>query len=42
MADSKDEILPLEEVAVFLKTEKHTVCRLAQQGAIPAFTLGGT
>lgn len=42
MADSKDEILTLEEVAIFLKAGKRTVYRLAQQGCIPAFKLGGT
>jgi excisionase family DNA binding protein len=36
------EILTLEEVAAYLKAGKRTVYRLAQQGAIPAFKLGGT
>lgn len=41
MADPKDEILTLEEVAAYLKAGKSTVYRLAQQGAIPAFKLEG-
>jgi len=42
MTDSEDEILTLEEVATYLKAGKRTVYRLAQQGAIPAFKLGGS
>lgn len=42
MTDPKDEILTLEEVAIYLKAGKRTVYRLAQQGGIPAFKLGGT
>lgn len=42
MAGSKGEILTLDEVAVFLKAGKRTVYRLAQNGEIPAFKLGGT
>jgi len=42
MVDHKDEILTLEEVAAYLKAGKRTVYRLAQQGDIPAFKLGGT
>lgn len=42
MADPKDEILTLEEVAVYLKAGKRTVYRLAKQGDIPSFKLGGT
>lgn len=42
MADPRDEILTLQEVAVYLKAGKRTVYRLAQQGDIPAFKLGGT
>lgn len=42
MLDPKDEILTLEEVAAYLKAGKRTVYRLAQQGDIPAFKLGGT
>jgi excisionase family DNA binding protein len=36
------EIFTLDEVAVFLKAGKRTVYRLAQNGQIPAFKLGGT
>ena len=42
MADVEGEILTLDEVAVYLKAGKRTVYRLAQQGDIPAFKLGGT
>ena len=42
MADSEGEIFTLEEVAAYLKAGKRTVYRLAQQGAIPAFKLGGS
>lgn len=42
MARPQDEILTLEEVAVYLKAGKRTVYRLVQQGDIPAFKLGGT
>ncbi len=42
MADVEDEILTLDEVAAYLKAGKRTVYRLAQQGDIPAFKLGGT
>lgn len=42
MADLTGDILTLEEVAAYLKAGKRTVYRLAQQGAIPAFKLGGT
>ena len=42
MADPTGDILTLEEVAAYLKAGKRTVYRLAQQGAIPAFKLGGT
>lgn len=41
MADSEGEILTLEEVAAYLKAGKRTVYRLAQEGKIPAFKLGG-
>jgi excisionase family DNA binding protein len=37
-----DEILTLDEVATYLKAGKKTVYRLAQQGQIPGFKLGGT
>lgn len=42
MTDAEGEILTLEEVAAYLKAGKRTVYRLAQQGDIPAFKLGGT
>ena len=37
-----DEILTLDEVAIFLKVGKRTVYRLAAAGEIPAFKLGGS
>lgn len=42
MADPEGEILTLEEVAAYLKAGKRTVYRLAQNGKIPAFKLGGS
>lgn len=42
MPTTDDEILTLEEVAVFLKAGKRTVYRLAASGEIPEFKLGGT
>ena len=42
MNQPDDEILTLDEVAVYLKAGKKTVYRLAQQGGIPGFKLGGT
>lgn len=42
MSDQADEILTVEEVATFLKAGKRTVYRLAANGTIPAFKLGGT
>ena len=42
MADLEGEILTLEEVAAYLKASKRTVYRLAQEGKIPAFKLGGS
>lgn len=42
MRDTEDEILTLDEVATYLKAGKRTVYRLAQEGKIPAFKLGGT
>lgn len=42
MIDADGEILTLDEVAAYLKAGKKTVYRLAQQGQIPAFKLGGT
>ena len=42
MANVESEILTLEEVAAYLKAGKRTVYRLASNGQIPAFKLGGT
>lgn len=42
MAELDGEILTLDEVAAYLKAGKRTVYRLAQNGEIPAFKLGGT
>lgn len=42
MNKADGEILTLDEVAAYLKAGKKTVYRLAQQGHIPAFKLGGT
>jgi excisionase family DNA binding protein len=42
MADSDIQILTLDEVAAYLKAGKRTVYRLAAEGKLPAFKLGGT
>lgn len=42
MANIDGDILTLDEVAVYLKAGKRTVYRLATNGQIPAFKLGGT
>lgn len=42
MTEADGEILMLDEVAAYLKAGKKTVYRLAQQGQIPGFKLGGT
>jgi excisionase family DNA binding protein len=42
MTETDGEILTLDEVAAYLKAGKKTVYRLAQQGQIPSFKLGGT
>jgi excisionase family DNA binding protein len=42
MIGADGEILTLDEVAAYLKAGKRTVYRLAQEGKIPAFKLGGT
>ena len=42
MSETDGEILTLDEVAAYLKAGKKTVYRLAQQGQIPGFKLGGT
>lgn len=42
MNEADGEILTLDEVAAYLKVGKKTAYRLAQQGQIPGFKLGGT
>lgn len=42
MKEQSDEILTIEEVAAYLKAGRRTVYRLAANGQIPAFKLGGT
>jgi excisionase family DNA binding protein len=42
MIEKSDEILTVEEVAAYLKAGRRTVYRLAANGQIPAFKLGGT
>ncbi len=42
MADPEGEVLTLGEVAAYLKAGKRTVYRLAAEGRLPAFKLGGT
>ena len=42
MAEPEGEILTLDEVAAYLKAGKRTVYRLAAEGKLPAFKLGGT
>jgi excisionase family DNA binding protein len=42
MSDLPNEILTIDEVASYLKAGKRTVYRLALNGQIPAFKLGGT
>ena len=42
MNEAESEILTLDEVAVFLKLGKKTAYRLAQQGQLPGFKLGGS
>lgn len=42
MAEADGDILTLDEVAAYLKAGKRTVYRLAANGEIPAFKLGGT
>ena len=41
MIEQSDEILTIEEVATYLKAGRRTVYRLAANGQIPAFKLGG-
>ena len=42
MAEPEGDILTLDEVAAYLKAGKRTVYRLAANGKLPAFKLGGT
>lgn len=42
MIEPGGDILTLDEVAAYLKAGKRTVYRLAANGEIPAFKLGGT
>ena len=42
MAEPEGEILSLDEVAAYFKAGKRTVYRLAAEGRLPAFKLGGT
>lgn len=42
MAEPEGEILTLDEVATYLKAGKRTVYRLAAEGTLPGFKLGGT
>lgn len=42
MAKTEAEILTLDEVAAYLKAGKRTVYRLAADGKLPGFKLGGT
>ena len=42
MNNQPDEILTIDEVAAYLKAGKRTVYRLAANGKLPAFKLGGT
>ena len=42
MSDQPDESLTIDEVAAYLKAGKRTVYRLAAEGKLPAFKLGGT
>lgn len=41
MAEPEGDILTLDEVAAYLKASKRTIYRLAANGEIPAFKLGG-
>ena len=42
MNEASDEILTIDEVAAYLNAGRRTVYRLAANGQIPAFKLGGT
>lgn len=41
-AEMESEILTLDEVSIYLKAGKRTVYRLAAEGKLPAFKLGGS
>lgn len=41
MIDADPDILTLDEVACYLRVTKRTLYRLAQEGRLPAFKLGG-
>ncbi len=42
MSEPEGEVLTLDEVAAYLKAGKRTVYRLAAEGKLPGFKLGGT
>jgi len=42
MIETGFDILTLTEVAAYLRVTKRTLYRLAQEGQLPAFKLGGT
>ncbi|MCL1500695.1 helix-turn-helix domain-containing protein [Xanthomonas nasturtii] len=42
MPNDSDEIFTIEEMAAYLRAGKRTVYRLAADGKIPAFQVGGT
>lgn len=42
MTNPENQILTIEEVAEYLKAGKRTVYRLAAEGKLPAFKLGGS
>lgn len=42
MIEAELDILTLEEVANYLRVTKRTLYKLAQEGTLPAFKLGGT
>jgi len=41
MKEQMEEILTLEDVADYLKVTPRTIYRLAREGKLPAFKLGG-
>lgn len=42
LIEDGQDILTLEEFATYLREAKRTLYRLFQEGALPAFKLGGT